>query len=303
MTPTALPRVSPRRAIRVPVRHVWCHSTVPRWAWSRTDVREVDRLGRVTDPSVFDEHVAAWQAWQRTPWGRLRYRLVAQLLDRHAAALPPGSVVLDVGGADGADSRRFAERGLAVTVVDSSAAMLAIGEQQEGVRTAVLTLDDLPARWPDLLGARADLVLCHNVIQYCHDLEAAVACAVSPLAPGGVLSLIATNPVNHVLSTAVRDLDPSGALAMLASETRYAGVFDHDVRRISADVATQALSAAGCEVVARHGVLCVNHLITADERKGEPEFAADLERLELAVADLSPYRDIAAMWMLVARRR
>ena len=77
----------------------------------------------------------------------------------------------------------------------------------------------------------------------------------------------------------------------------------HDVRRITADVAAQALSAAGCDVVARYGVLCVNHLITADERKGEPDFAADLERLELAVADRSPYRDIAAMWMLVARRR
>ena len=257
----------------------------------------------MTNTRVFDEHAATWRAWQQTPWGRLRYRLVAQLLDRHAAALPAGSVVLDVGGADGADSRRFAKRGLAVTVVDPSAVMLDAVRQQDGVRTAVLTLAELPARWLDLLGGPADLVLCHNVLQYCDDLEAALACAVSPLAAGGLVSLIATNPVNHVLTTAVRDLDPAGALEMIGSPTRYAGVFDHDVRRITAGVAAQALSAAGCDVVARYGVLCVNHLITADERKGEPDFAADLERLELAVADRSPYRDIAAMWMLVARCR
>ncbi|MBC7639133.1 MAG: methyltransferase domain-containing protein, partial [Rhodoferax sp.] len=97
-------------------------------------------MAHVTDTRVFDEHAAAWRAWQRTPWGRLRYRLVAQLLDRHVAALPAGTVVLDVGGADGADSRRFAERGLAVTVVDPSAVMLDTASQQDGVRTAVLTL-------------------------------------------------------------------------------------------------------------------------------------------------------------------
>ncbi len=257
----------------------------------------------MTDPAVFDDHVAAWRAWQRTPWGRLRYRVVAELLDRHAAALPAGSVVLDVGGADGADSRPFAERGLAVTVVDASEAMLDATRQQDGVRTAVLTLEDLPARWPELLGAPADLVLCHNVVQYCDDLEAAVARAVSPLAAGGVVSLIATNPVNHVLSTAVRDLDPAGALETLGSATRYAGVFDHHVARIPVDRAVAALAAAGCVVEAWYGVLCVNHLITADGRKDEPDFAAALERLELALADRSPYRDIAAQWMLVARRR
>ena len=90
---------------------------------------------------------------------------------------------------------------------------------------------------------------------------------------------------------------------MLGAATRYAGVFDHHVARIPVDRAVTAGAGAGCEVAAWYGVLCVNHLITADGRKHEVEFAADLERLELAVADRSPYRDIAAMWMLVARRR
>ena len=60
--------------------------------------------------AAFDAHVQGWRDWQRSPGGRLRYRLVAQLLDRHSDALESGATVLDVGGADGADSVRLARR-------------------------------------------------------------------------------------------------------------------------------------------------------------------------------------------------
>jgi hypothetical protein len=38
-------------------------------------------------PKVFDEHLDAWRAWQRTPWGRIRYRVVAETLARTCAGL------------------------------------------------------------------------------------------------------------------------------------------------------------------------------------------------------------------------
>jgi S-adenosylmethionine-dependent methyltransferase len=79
--------------------------------------------------------------------------------------------------------------------------------------------------------------------------------------------------------------------------------FEHTVRRITWQDAQGMLDLAGADVVARYGVLCVNHLVTDDERKHDPQFFADLARLELTLADRDPYRDIAAMWMLVARRR
>ena len=253
--------------------------------------------------AAFDEHVQGWRDWQRSPWGRLRYRLVAQLLDRHLGAMESGATVLDVGGADGADSVRFARRGLDVVVIDQSALLLAPAASEPEVRTALLSLEDLANAWPGLVPGGADVVLCHNVVQYCTDLDSAVAAAVAPLKSGGLASLISTNPVNHILRVAVRDLDPEGALAMLSAKTMHTTTFDHDVRRIDVESGTRALASAGCEVVARYGVLCVNHLITDDERKHDSHFAEALERLELELADRDPYRDIAAMWMLVARRR
>ena len=245
----------------------------------------------MTSTEVFDEHLSAWRSWQRSPWGRLRYAVVADLLGRHLGDLGPGSTVVDVGGADGLDSAPFAAAGADVLVVDPSAAMLADAGARPGVRTAVLSVDELPGRWPALVPGGADAVLCHNVVQYCADLDATLAAAISPLLR---LVPIATNPVIHVLTTAARDLDPDAALTMLDSPVRHGQVFDHDMQRIPVDVAARALEDAGCDVVAHYGVLCVNHLITADERKHDPQLAAwcSLERLELAVADRSPYRNM-----------
>ena len=285
---------------------------VTRWGCMAPDIpMNVGRMDRCAmtrqqpsaPPPRFDKDVQGWRDWQLSPWGRLRYRLVAQLLERHLGALESGGTVLDVGGADGADSVPLARRGLDVVVIDPSSLLLAPAASEPGVRTALLSLEDLASAWPGLVPGGADVVLCHNVVQYCDDLDSAVAAAVAPLKSGGLVSLISTNPVNHVLRVAVRDLDPEGALALLSAKTMRTTTFDHDVRRIDVESATRALAAAGCEEVARYGVLCVNHLITDDERKHDPHFAEALERLELELADRDPYRDIAAMWMLVARRR
>ncbi|GAA4354584.1 class I SAM-dependent methyltransferase [Angustibacter luteus] len=254
-------------------------------------------------PEVFDTHMDAWTAWQDSPWGRLRYRLVGDLLDRHLGPAESAQRVLDLGGGDGADSVPLAVAGHDVTVADSSRAMLDLAERrarERGVAVAAVMAGVGDRR---LLPEGNDVVLLHNVIQYCPDLADVLAAAVGAARPGGLVSVIATNPVMHVLRAAVRDLDPAAALAMLGAPTVHTVTFDHAVRRITWQEAAAALERAGADVVQRYGVLCVNHLVTDDERKHDPDFAADLERLELAVADRDPYRDIAAMWMLVARRR
>jgi S-adenosylmethionine-dependent methyltransferase len=242
---------------------------------------------------VFDTHLAAWRRWQQEPWGRMRYALVADLLDRHLPASP--CRVLDVGGGDGADVVRLAERGDLVTVVDQSDSMLA---RPAGLATVTAGLRDLGSQGLP----PADVVLCHNVVQYEPDLDAAVGAVVAAARPGGLVSLLATNPVHHVLRTVVRGLDPAAALDVLDAATFPTATFDHEVARITWQQALESLQRNGCELLARYGVQCVNHLVTADERKHEPQFAADLQRLELALADRDPYRDVAAFWMLVVRR-
>lgn len=270
-----------------------------------------------TSPRMFDDHQDSWQQWQSTPWGRLRYDIVAELLDAHLP--PPGSVLgtdrsvlVDVGGGDGADSVRLAGPGRAVVVADSSSRMLErvaarvedlpLGSPAE-VRTVLTDLAGL-ADHPELRAVApggADVVLCHNVLQYCPDLDEALGQVLAVAAPGALVSIATSNPVTRVLTAAVRDLDPDTARAELDAATMYAPTFDHHVRRIPWQDGVAALERAGCTVVARYGVLCVNHLIVDDARKQQPQFFAALRRLELELAGLDPYRDIAAMWLVVAR--
>ena len=266
------------------------------------------RGGSAITVDVFERHLDEWARWQRSPWGSLRYRLVAQLLARHRPAATP-LTVLDLGGGDGADSVPLAAAGDDVVVADQSPALLQRAQSRATeagttIRTARLALDRPDGRDEvyEQLPQGADLVVSHNVVQYLPDVETAVTDVVSHVRHGGLVSLMATNPVNQVLTTSVRGPDPDAALALLDAPTFHTVTFEHDVRRITWAEGERALRAAGCEVVARYGVLCVNHLITDDERKHDSQFATSLERLELMLADRDPYRDIAAMWMIVARR-
>jgi S-adenosylmethionine-dependent methyltransferase len=253
-----------------------------------------------TTSAVFDAHLDGWQEWQASPWGRLRYQLVAELLGRHLGNAQQS--VVDLGGGDGADSIPLAVAGHRVVVADSSPGMLALAQRRaEEAGTALRTVVT-DAVEPQGVPPDADVVLFHNVLQYCADPAAALATVVRAVRPGGLVSVLVTNPVNHVLRTVVRDLDPGAAVTMLDAEAFRTQTFEHTVRRITWQDARGVLELAGADVVARYGVLCVNHLVTDDERKHDPQFFADLARLELALADREPYRDIAAMWMLVARR-
>lgn len=272
----------------------------------------------VTSPDVFDDHQDAWAKWQSAPWGRLRYEVVAELLDAH---LPPAGsadaaghrpVLLDVGGGDGADSVRLAAPGRVVVVADSSPRMLERvtsraeslrPEARTSVHTVLGDLADLASHptMRTLAPGGADVVLCHNVVQYCPDLDAALSAVLSLSAPRAVVSVMATNPVNRVLTAAVREGDPDAARAELVATTMYSPTFEHQLRRVTWQDAVSALERSGCTIEARYGVLCVNHLIVDDTRKHDPQFFARLRRLELELAGRDPYRDIAAMWLVLAR--
>jgi S-adenosylmethionine-dependent methyltransferase len=79
--------------------------------------------------------------------------------------------------------------------------------------------------------------------------------------------------------------------------------FDHEMRRLEADMVEETLVACGCEVTHRFGIRCVSDLIADDDLKSDPAFAADLERLELELCDREPYLRVGKFWQLVARRR
>ena len=97
----------------------------------------------VTTGNPFDDHQEAWMAYRASPWGRLRYAVVAQTLAEALGEEPLR--ILDVGGGDGGDALPLAVAGHDVAVLDDSPAMLEAAAKA-GLQTIEGTLDGkLPA--------------------------------------------------------------------------------------------------------------------------------------------------------------
>lgn len=255
------------------------------------------------EAAAFDEHLVAWRAWQAAPWGRLRYAVVAHVLERHLADLGKGLRILDVGGGDGVESVWLAGKGHSVTLVDYSEGMLEVA--RESAAAAGVTLTTVRGDVADLksLGLSSfDAALCHFVIQYVDDPAAAVRAVASCVEPGGLVSLIAPNAASEVLAKAVRELDFAAAAQLLTASTSYAKTFEQPVARISAETASGYLESAGCEVVGRYGARILMDLIVADSVKYDPATYAKIEQLELLLCGTAPYRDVGRSWQLVASR-
>jgi S-adenosylmethionine-dependent methyltransferase len=260
---------------------------------------------------------AAWATWQASPWGRLRYRVVAATLRRWLADVSDGPLrVLDAGGGDGRDAVQLAVQGHDVTVLDTAPDLLDLARTAaraagvgDRLHTVAADLEDLHAL-AALTRHRAggsgsfDVVLCHDVLQHRGSraqVRADVATLASSLRPGGLLSLLAPNPAADVLTAAVRG-DPAEAWVLLDAATARDGVTGRTVLRLEPDEVLDALRAAGCEPAGRAGVLSVTGLLedlaSADER-----LVDDLEHLEVALSDREPHLRSARSWHLAARRR
>lgn len=259
-----------------------------------------------TPPKTFDAHLAAWKKAQARPWMQLRYRIAQANLARH---LPDGPLqVLDAGGGNGADTLPLAAAGHQVSLADYSVEMLAEARQaavDAGLADHLTMLQCAIADLPSQFGpARFDLILCHNVVQYLADGAGMIRVLAGLLRPGGLLSLITTNPISEVLRAAIVAADPTAAQALLADPavTVRTVVFDTEVRRYDLATLQGWLTDAGLTIVAHYGIRCVNDYLVDNTRKAEPAFAAALEALELALSGRDPYRQIARGTHLIARR-
>ncbi len=139
----------------------------------------------------FGAHRDAWRAYTTSPWGRIRYAVVAHTLRRSMSGLDPadggpGLRVLDVAGGDGLDALPLARAGHRVTVLDTASDLLAdaaAAAAEAGVPLTCLEagVDDLPA-----LGLPPfDVILCHFLLHYRDDTA-------QTLAAGGSLTVVTT---------------------------------------------------------------------------------------------------------------
>ena len=248
---------------------------------------------------AFDERLDSWREYVATPWARIRYAVVGEVLRRHTETLGRPLRVLDVGGGDGQDSLPLAQAGHEVTILDPSARWLAeagrrAAEQGVTVTTVVGGLDDLAA------GPRGewDVVLCHFVLRYrpadARDLEVLAR----QVRPGGLLSVADVNPAARVLRALVTE-GPAAALEVLDAERIGVAMFDTDARPVEPDEILADAERLGLRLRGRYAARTANDLLVDEDAKQDPAFFAQLLALELALCDRPPFRDLGFVWQLV----
>ncbi len=260
-------------------------------------------MGEVDGPGeVFDERLEAWQEHVATPWARIRYAVVGEVLRRHAEALGGPLRVLDVGGGDGQDSIPLAEAGHEVTILDPSARWLAEAGRRAADRGVTVTtvvggLDEL-AGGPS---GEWDLVLCHFVLRYRAVEAPDVEALARQVRPGGLLSVADVNPAARVLRALVTE-GPGPALAALDAERIEVAMFGTDARPVEPDdVLTQA-ERLGLRPLGRYAARTANDLLADEDAKRDPAYFEQLLALELALCDRPPFRDLGFVWQLVLGR-
>jgi S-adenosylmethionine-dependent methyltransferase len=234
--------------------------------------------------------------------GRVRLELLLeQVLD---ALPPPPASVTDAGGGTGQLAVPLARLGYHVTVVDTSAAMLATCAQRaaaEGPELAarITTVQADVVEVAGLLGAGGqDAALCHEVVTCVDDPAAVLAALAEVLRPGGVLSLTFANR-DWLVQRAGRHGDYHGALRLLEEAGGESAPRAPSHRAATAAELDVHLAKAGFEVIGLYGVS-----VFAEGRDDDLDSAAlqALLALERRVAGREPYRSSAQVVHLVAHR-
>src|SRR5262249_48209195 len=143
-----------------------------------------------------------------------------------------------------------------------------------------------------------DLVLCHSLLEVVDDPVKVVDSLAATLRPGGAASVVVASRAAAGLPRGIGGHLAAASVLVVSPEGR-GDHRDRLRRRYDAEGATALLRAAGLTVEQIHGVRIVADLVPGIVAESEPEA---LQAFELALAGVSPYRDIATQLHLLARK-
>jgi S-adenosylmethionine-dependent methyltransferase len=222
--------------------------------------------------------------------------------------------VLDVGGGSGMFAVPLARLGHDVTVVDPSADALAtlrrradtagVGARVHGVQgdgdllhEVLPTGDDGPASDDSAGDGAYDLALCHYVLEVVDDPAVTLREIARALRPGGQVSVATVNRAGAVLARALAG-HPVEALALLEDRDPAPGRAKPARRRFTPDGLLVLVEGAELRPGPWRGVSVVADLLESSSG-ADPQA---VRALEVALAEASPYRDVAtALHVLAAR--
>ena len=209
--------------------------------------------------------------------------------------------VIDAGGGTGGFAVPLAALGHNVTVVDPSPDALAAAQRRAVEAGARLTaVQGEAASLDSVVGTKAaDLVICHNVLEYVDSPADAMTAIAAVLRPSAAVSVLAANAVAAVLHRALAGRFTE-ARQLLETEGA-AGT----PRRFTLPGLTALLEGAGLRAGEAHGLRIFSGLVPGallDSDAGGTGGTEALRALEAAAAAAAPLRDIAAQLHLLGHR-
>ena len=219
--------------------------------------------------------------------------------------------VLDVGGGSGMFAVPLARLGHDVTVVDPSADALAtlrrradtagVGARVHGVQGDGDLLHEVLSATDDGTGDDGtrgyDLALCHYVLEVVDDPAVTLREIAGALRGGGQVSIATVNRAGAVLARALAG-HPVEALALLQDRDPAPGRAKPVRRRFTPDALLALVEGADLRPGPWRGVSVVADLLESTSG-ADPQA---VRALEVALAEASPYRDIATGLHVLAAR-
>ena len=206
--------------------------------------------------------------------------------------------IVDVGGGTGGLAVPFAALGHNVTVVDPSPDALAAAQRRAAEAGARLTgVQGDAASLDSVAGPKtADLVICHNVLEYVDSPADAMTAIAAVLRPSATVSVLAANAVAAVLRRALagrftearRLLETEGAAGL--------------PRRFTLPALAALIEGAGLRAGEAHGLRIFSGLVPGALLDTDAGGAEALRALEAAAAATPPLRDIAAQLHVLGHR-
>ena len=228
----------------------------------------------------------------------LVWDVLSDVVSARAAATGRAALdIVDVGGGTGGLAVPFAALGHNVTVVDPSPDALAAAQRRAAEADARLaSVQGDAASLDSVVGpAAADLVICHNVLEYVDEPADAMSAIARVLRPSATVSVLAANAVAAVLHRAL-----AGRFA--EARTLLADPSAFTPRRFTLPELTALVEQAGLRAGQAHGLRIFAGLVPGTLLDGDAAATEALRALEEAAAGTPPLRDIAAQLHLLGHR-
>jgi ubiquinone/menaquinone biosynthesis C-methylase UbiE len=240
----------------------------------------------VKSESRFENDASRYAAYLETPEGRLRADLAfANLQEFLPASAGVNSLhALDLGCGTGAAAVRLARLGIHVTLLDSSATMLALAERtmvEAGVSDKITVARGDAAQLADIFQTGSfDIILCHSLLEYVDDPGAVLRGAARVMRDSSaILSILVRNQAGEVLKAALQTGDLAAAVHNLTAEWGKESLYGGRVRLFSPEALEAILKDASLTINARRGVRVVADYLPAQiSRSAEYERIFALER-------------------------